>query len=233
MLTDVVEYAAELIDTLVSNFGAPVISLIALLENLFPPIPSETLYPLTGKLAFDEVISIPMIVFAGVVGSVAGSLIYYFLGYRMGEKRMRKLIARYGTLKIRRIRITFLAVADYDRGLQLFRQRGTFIVLVGRLMPVVHGIVSIPAGVIRMNLWVFILYTALGSALWILPLTLVGYWLGENWKTMLQWVDFYQNILLLLLVAFFIFYMVRRFRNPKDDPTLQNDTLNEQTDFLS
>lgn len=226
MLTDVVEYAAELIDTLVSNFGAPVISLIALLENLFPPIPSETLYPLTGKLAFDEVISIPMIVFAGVVGSVAGSLIYYFLGYRMGEKRMRKLIARYGTLKIRRIRITFLAVADYDRGLQLFRQRGTFIVFVGRLMPVVHGVVSIPAGVIRMNIWLFLLYTALGSALWILPLTLLGYWLGENWKTMLQWVDFYQNLLLGFLVAFFIFYIVRRFRNPKDEPPeTPNDTL--------
>lgn len=226
MLADFVEYVAELIDSLVSSFGAPIISLIALLENIFPPIPSETLYPLAGKLAFDEVISVPMIVFAGVVGSVAGSLIYYCIGYRLGEKRARRFIARFGTWHIRRIRITLLAVADYDRGLQLFRQRGTFIVFVGRLMPVVHGVVSIPAGVIRMNIWLFLLYTALGSALWILPLTLLGYWLGENWKTMLQWVDFYQNLLLGFLVAFFIFYIVRRFRNPKDEPPeTPNDTL--------
>lgn len=212
MLSQLLEAIASLVDELVMALGAPGVAFIALLENLFPPTPSETLYPLAGKLAFDGRISISAVVIAGTLGSLIGSLVYYSIGYRLGEGGARDLIARYGTLRLLRLRVHVLTIDDFERGLRLFRRYGGIIVFVARLMPLVHGVVSIPAGVIRMNLAVFIVYTALGAALWIAPLTLFGYWLGSNWRDVLGWIDIYENVILAGFAALVALIIVRRVR---------------------
>ena len=185
MLSDLVQGIAALVEQIVTTFGAPGIALVALFENLFPPTPSEALYPLAGKLAYDGIITPIAIVVAGTLGSLAGALIYYSIGYRLGEALTRDLIARYGHFRILRFTINVVSVEEYDRGMALFQRYGGRIVFAARLLPLVHGVVSIPAGVVRMSLPLFIVYTALGSALWIAPLTLLGYWLGANWRQVL------------------------------------------------
>ena len=85
-----------------------------------------------------------------------------------------------------------MSVEDYDRAVGLFQRWGGAIVLIARIMPLVHGVVSIPAGVTRMRLFPFIVYTAIGSALWIAPLTYFGLWLGNNWERVLYWMDVYE-----------------------------------------
>lgn len=211
-MSNFVESITSLIERIIATFGAPGISLIALFENLFPPTPSEVLYPLAGKMAYAGKVSLPAIIIAGTVGSLAGSIIYYTLGYRLGEKRARDMIARYGTLKLLRFSIPLVSVTDFERGLELFERYGSAIVLIGRLMPFVHGVVSIPAGVIRMNIVLFVLFTTVGAALWIAPLTIFGYWLGDNWQQVLLWMDTYQNTILILAGAFLVIYMIRRGR---------------------
>ncbi len=210
MLSQLVEAVAGLVERLVTQFGAPGISLIAFLENLFPPTPSETLYPLAGKMAYDGHVSILAVVVAGAIGSLAGSWIYYGIGYRLGEDGARRLITRFGTLRLLRFRIPILSLNDYERGLRLFQRYGGRIVFIARLLPLVHGVVSIPAGVVRMNALRFSLYTTLGAALWIAPLTAFGYWLGDNWQDVMRWLDLYQNVILGFFGLLFLWVFIRR-----------------------
>lgn len=212
MLADFIETLTVLVEQIVLTFGVPGVALVALLENLFPPTPSEALYPLVGKMIYDGWSSIPVITIAGVLGSMMGALIFYTAGYRLGEERSRTAIEKLGTLRLGRLRLVIISVSDYERGMNLFRRYGGIIVFVARLMPLVHGVVSIPAGVVRMNLIVFMAYTAVGAALWIGPLTIFGFWLGDNWEQVLVWLDVYEYLIyaLLLLAAAYLFW--RRFR---------------------
>jgi membrane protein DedA with SNARE-associated domain len=212
MLTDLVAGITRLLEQLVGSLGAPGIGLVALFENLFPLTPSEFLYPLAGKMAYDGKITPVSVIVAGVLGSLVGSLIFYTLGWQMGEERVRAGIARYGTLHWRWFTLRIFTVSDYDRAMGLFRRRGGAIVFVARLLPMVHGVVSIPAGVARMNLVMFVVYTALGAALWIAPFTLFGMWLGQNWEQVLDWMDLYQNVMYVLMAAALGWYIVRRWR---------------------
>lgn len=213
MLSQLLDSITSLVEQIVSKFGSPGITLIAFAENLFPPTPSEILYPLAGKMAHDGKISLIAVIIAGTFGSLMGSLIYYSLGYRLGEARARDVITRLGTIHLRNMKITIISVDDYNRGLELFHSFGGFIVFIARLMPLIHGVVSIPAGVVRMNLLLFVFYTMIGSALWIAPLAGFGYWLGNNWRAVLDWVDFYENIILGLMILGVIYYIYRRIRH--------------------
>ncbi len=212
MLSNLINAVTKLIEQLVITFGTPGILIVALFENLFPPTPSEFLYPLAGKMAYEGSLSLVGIVVAGTLGSLAGSLVYYGLGYRLGEDGVREIIHRLGTIRILSLKIVILSVEDYDRGLRLFRRYGSIIVFVARLMPLVHGVVSIPAGVIRMNVVLFAIYTSIGAALWIAPLAGFGYWLGNNWQDVLDWLDIYENVILILLGLAVLYYIYRRIR---------------------
>jgi membrane protein DedA with SNARE-associated domain len=218
MLSDVVQGVTTFLEHVVTAFGPPGITLVALLENLFPPTPSETLYPLAGKLAYDGAITLAAVIVAGTLGSLVGSLIFYSIGYRLGGQRTREIIARYGRVRLLRYTVSVVTVEDYDRGMTLFQRYGGRIVFGARLLPLVHGVVSIPAGVVRMNLVLFIVYTALGSAAWITPLTLFGYWLGSRWRQVLVWLDIYQNAIYILLAVALMYFGIRRFRRLRVKP---------------
>jgi membrane protein DedA with SNARE-associated domain len=216
VLSQFVETLTSIIQQIVVSFGAPGITLVALFENLFPPTPSEFLYPLAGKMAADGQISLVAIVIAGVVGSLMGSLLYYRVGYWLGEERSRVAIDRYGKIRLLGRDFRFVSVEEFDKALRLFERHGGKIVFVARLMPLVHGVVSIPAGVTRMKLLPFLLYTAVGAALWIGPLSLFGYWLGNNWEQVLYYLDVYENIIYVLIVAAVVYYVIRRVQRSRN-----------------
>lgn len=212
MLADFFENITLLLEGLVHTVGLPGIALVALLENLFPPTPSEFLYPLAGKLAYDSSVSPLLVIAAGVLGSLVGSLLYYTLGRRLGPQRVRDLLLRYGTLHVWRLRLRFVSPQDYDRALELFGLYGGRIVLVARIMPVVHSVVSIPAGVVGMPLLPFVVYTLVGSLLWIAPLTLLGYWLGSQWPAVLDLMRTYENVWYAAAAVLGCWWLLRRIR---------------------
>ncbi len=212
MLTDVVEALAAALEQLVEVVGLPGVLIIALFENLFPPTPSEFLYPMAGKLVYDGQLTAWGVIATGVLGSLAGSLLYYGLGSWLGEERARVAIARYGTIRLWRWTITIVSVDDYNRALDLFARWGGPLVLVARLVPLVHSVVSIPAGVVRMPLLSFVFYTALGSFLWIAPLTLFGMWLGSQWEDILRWLNVYTNVWYAVMAAALLYWIARRVR---------------------
>jgi membrane protein DedA with SNARE-associated domain len=210
MLADALQALTTWVGAIVTWGGLAGITLIALLENLFPPTPSEWLYPLAGKMAYDGKVNLLGVMLAGVLGSLIGATVWYTIGYRLGEARARELIARHGRVRLWRWGITLFKVEDYDNGLRLFRERGGVVVFVARLMPVVHGVVSVPAGVARMSLVPFYFFTTLGSFFWIAPLTLFGYFLGSQWERILEWLDLYQVVWFALIALAVAYYAVRR-----------------------
>lgn len=210
MLADLIEQLTLFVESIVLTFGLAGVGAIAVGENLFPPTPSEFLYPLAGKMAFDGELPLLGVLIVGVLGTCFASTLWYLLGRRLGEARVRQFIDRYGTLRLWKLRVELFTVPQFDRAMDLFRTRGGAIVIVARVLPYVHSVVSIPAGVIKMPFGSFLLYTAVGSSLWIVPLTLLGYALGSQWRVVLEWMDTYQTVILIALGALLFYWVARR-----------------------
>lgn len=211
VLADFVDALANAFDPLLDTFGLFGVVLIAFLENMFPPTPSEYLYPLAGRYAAQGDLSVIGVIAAGVFGSLVGSLLYYALGYALGPERMRVFVERYGRIQLWRFSVTFITVDAYDRALDWLERRGPLFIVIGRNLPVIHSMVSIPAGVARMPLGRFLLFTSIGVMAWVAPLTLFGYILGNNWEQVLVWLDAYQMLWYGLIALFVVFWLVNRW----------------------
>jgi membrane protein DedA with SNARE-associated domain len=173
------------------------------LENVFPPIPSEAILPLAGFLAGEGRFWLPAVILAATLGAVAGGLILYYVAYVIGEQRIRRLIDRYGK---------WFAVsgADLDKANDWFDRHGTKAVMLCRMMPIVRSLVSLPAGLRRMQLAPFIIYTAIGSGLWNSLLIVLGWWLGDNWEKVGNVMDYIEYPIYAAVVIGLVWFVVKR-----------------------
>lgn len=188
---------------LMELIGAPGVGLAILAENLFPPIPSEVVLPLAGFTVAQGTLN-PVSVFVwSVVGSVVGAYILYGLGAWLGAQRLRAIAERMWLVK----------GSDVDKALAWFDKYGRISVFVGRLIPGVRSLISIPAGLDRMNLATFGLWTAFGSAIWNAILITLGYFLGDNWHVVEGYVNTYSNVVYLvvgLIIVGVLAFFIRR-----------------------
>jgi membrane protein DedA with SNARE-associated domain len=172
------------------------------LENLFPPIPSELIMPLGGYMATKERLSFVGVVAAGTFGSVLGALPLYYFGRRLGKQRLAQFADRRG-------RWLTLSRQDVERASRWFERHGPSAVFFCRLVPGLRSLISLPAGVNRMNLALFLLWTTLGAALWSALLAGVGYVLGSNFRQVEKWLDPFSWIVLGTIVALYAWRVVR------------------------
>lgn len=188
---------------LVETLGYPGLAIVVALENVFPPIPSEAVLPLAGYLVSQGRMTLWGAVLASTAGSVAGALVLYWLGYAWGERRVRALVKAHG-------RWLTIDEDDLDRSQEWFEDHGRMAVFIARLAPLTRSLISIPAGVEKMPLGPFLLYTTLGSGIWNAVLIGAGVLLGTNW----QLVERYQSILgmavMSLLVLAVVWFVGRR-----------------------
>lgn len=194
---------AAWVTNVVETLGYVGVGAMIALETLFPPIPSELILPLAGFLAGQGRLWLPGAVVAATLGSVVGALALYALGAWLGEERVRALIRRFG-------RFLTLSEGDLDRAVRWFDRHGGKVVLIGRLVPVVRSLVSIPAGFARMPLLRFVTYTALGSAAWNSALIGLGFALGARWETVGAYTKPLEYLALLALVAVAVWFICRR-----------------------
>lgn len=187
----------------IERFGYAGVAVLIALENVFPPIPSELILPLTGFLAGQGRMWLPAAVLAATVGSVAGALALYALSGWWGEERLRRIVRRYGW-------ILRLRERDLDRSDRWFAAHGGKTVLIGRLVPVIRSLVSIPAGVHRMRVAAFVLYTALGSALWNSLLIGLGWWLGSRWELVEEYMAYVQYAFLAVIAVAIAWFLRKR-----------------------
>ncbi|WLW53488.1 DedA family protein [Streptomyces sp. YU58] len=192
-------WAADLVDTM----GGPGAGLAIALENLFPPLPSEVILPLTGFAAGQGVISLFSALFWTTLGSVVGAAVLYWIGMVFGRDRM---YAIWGKLPL-------VKVSDLERTEEWFRKHGTKAVFFGRMVPIFRSLISVPAGLERMPMPIFLLLTTLGSLIWNSVLVLSGYWLGDQWDLVETYVGVISKVVLVLVLVAVALYVVIRLRS--------------------
>ncbi|MCY7400460.1 MAG: DedA family protein [Nocardioides sp.] len=187
----------------ITALGPVGVGLLVAAEKLFPPIPSEVVLPVAGYSAGAGRMSVLAAWTAATAGSLLGALALYWLGSALGRERVRAWGAR----------IPLVDVADLDRSEDWFARHGGRAVLLGRCVPVVRSLVSVPAGVERMRLRTFIPYTVVGSGLWNAIFVGAGYQLGTRWQQVERWSGPLNRAVLValgLLVVSFVVVRVRR-----------------------
>ncbi|MEV4676635.1 MULTISPECIES: DedA family protein [Actinomadura] len=185
---------------LMERLGAPGAGLAIALENLFPPLPSEVILPLAGFTAAQGRMSLTAAIVWTTLGSVVGALALYGIGALIGRDRVRAIAARLPLVK----------VEDLDRTEAWFLRHGGKAVFFGRMIPIFRSLISVPAGVERMRMPVFLAYTTLGSLLWNTVFVLAGYGLGDNWRTVEEYVGVYSKaVVAVAVVAAAAFLAVR------------------------
>ncbi len=188
---------------LMEQLGAPGAGLAVAAENLFPPIPSEVILPLAGFSASRGEISLVGAVVWTTIGSVFGALLLYLIGQAFGRRRMYALFDR----------LPLVNTADLARSEDWFARHGTKAVFLGRMVPLVRSLVSVPAGLEAMPVGRFLVLTAAGSALWNSTFVLAGYALGENWTRIEPYADFLQKLVIVAVVAAAGLFVLRRVRS--------------------
>lgn len=184
----------QLIVSLTEQYGYVGIFFLITLENIFPPIPSEVILTFGGFLTTYTSLGIWGVVTAATLGSLAGAAVLYGVGALLCKERLQRLAAgRFG--KFLRLR-----PEEVERADGWFRERGVRAVFFCRLIPVVRSLISVPAGMSRMELPVFFAYTAAGSFVWNLILVSLGALVGESWNYIAYAAREYSRVMLIVLV---------------------------------
>lgn len=186
----------------IEGWGYLGVLLLMVAENVFPPIPSEIIMPLAGFLAGRGDLSLGLTILAGTVGSVIGTLFWYYIGRAIGEARLKRFAARHG-------RLLTLSPSDIDTARDWFDRHGAAAVFFGRMLPTIRTLISVPAGLSNMPFWRFMLYTVLGSALWTGALTVAGLILHENYAMVADYVDPLSKLVIVVVVAAYIYRVIR------------------------
>ena len=182
------------------------ICLAMFLENIIPPIPSEIIMPLGGFFVYQQKLNFFILVFWGLLGTILGSLPWYYLGRLVNEKRLSNFLEKKGK---------YLGISSNDltKSKRWFEKYGVPLVFWGRLVPGIRTLISVPAGIELMPLRKFLIWTTLGSFTWVALLTYAGYLFGENYPMIETYLDqikyFVKPILILIFLYFFIRILIR------------------------
>lgn len=195
------ELAQTIVD-LIFDWGYLGIFLLMAIESSFIPFPSEIVLIPAGYLASKGDMSLGMIMASALGGSLVGAFINYFLALTLG----RKILKKYG-------KYFFIKESALEKMDSYFEKHGHISTFIGRLIPGIRQLISIPAGIAKMNLAVFSTYTALGAGIWALILTMLGYFIGENQElidTCLKQITISVVVVLILLGSWYAYYQKRR-----------------------
>jgi membrane protein DedA with SNARE-associated domain len=191
------------LEQVIITLGYTGIMVVMFLESLFPPIPTELLMPFAGLMVNQGHFSFSGVLLAGTAGSLLGALTLYYLGQYIGEPLIRSIIRRYGPYLL-------LTERDLNRSLDFFERYSEAVVFFGRFIPLIRSLISLPAGLTRMPLGRFLLFTTLGSGLWNGLMSYIGVILGENWAELLIFVKQYEILVVATLVALILFFVLKR-----------------------
>ncbi|MEV4053602.1 DedA family protein [Amycolatopsis sp. NPDC049688] len=200
-LTGVAGWAVGLMESL----GGPGAALVVGLDNLFPPLPSELVLPLAGFAAGRGAFGLGSAIFWTTFGSVAGAVVVYLLGRRLGHDRTRRWVSR----------LPLVDTADFDRTAAWFARHGGKAVFLGRMIPLFRSFVSIPAGVEAMPFGRFLLFTTAGSLVWNTGFVGAGYLLGEHWPRIERYASAFQYFVVAGIAVAAGLFVVRRLRARK------------------
>ena len=188
-----------------SAIGEAGVGVLTLIETVFPPIPSEIILPLAGFLSATGSMNLTLAILAATVGSYLGALVLYALGARLGHERSVRLLSK----------LPLVDAEDFEKAARWFRRHGGRSVLLGRLVPGVRSVISLPAGAERMPLLRFSLFTLLGSAVWNGLLIGLGALLGTQYELVNRYSRVLNWTVVAVLIAVVVWLVVRRIRRAR------------------
>lgn len=199
MLTSIIDFIVQTVGSL----GYAGIFIMMFLESSFFPFPSEVVMIPAGYLAYKGEMNMYLVILFGILGSLAGSLFNYYLAVKFG----RRFLIKYG-------KYFFIKEETIVRMEVFFKNHGHISTFSGRLIPVVRQYISLPAGLAKMNIFVFSLYTLLGAGIWVVILALLGYFLGDNELLIKEYLH-YIIIVILILLTILTFWYYKRIKKTK------------------
>ena len=188
---------------IMAKFGYLGIIFAMFAENVFPPIPSELIMPAAGFAVARGDLNLILVILAGTLGSVLGALPLYYLGRLLNEDRLLVFTQKYG-------KYVFVKPSDIRSSSVWFDKHGSKAVFFGRMVPGIRSLISIPAGMSKMPILPFLVFTALGSSIWTSLLTIAGYYFGENYEVIEIMLAPYSKGFLLLAVVIIIAWFIKR-----------------------
>jgi len=202
MLDWVINYLSSFIINSISSLGYFGVGLMMGIESACIPLPSEIIMPFSGFLVAKGTFTLLGIILAGSIGSVAGSILAYWVGKFGG----RVFIEKYGK---------YILISHHDLNIadRFFQKYGNWAVFFSRMMPIVRTFISLPAGIARMNFTKFVIYTFVGSIPWCLALGYLGKKLGDHWEVLGAYFHQFDFVIVVIIIAMVIWYVWRHVRN--------------------
>ncbi|EDN8745259.1 DedA family protein [Listeria monocytogenes] len=202
------------ITSIMADFGYIGIFVLIMVENLFPPIPSEIILTFGGFMTTVTSLNVVMVIIVATLGSVVGAILLYKVASYFGKERLTKIVLKYG-------RILRLKESDIERAESFFLKYGSWAVFLCRMIPLIRSLISIPAGMTKMKMSRFLILTTEGSLLWNTVLIGLGAVLGESWNEIVVFMDSFSTIIysvIAILVVVGLGYFFRaRFKKTLDE----------------
>lgn len=197
----------EIILSVMGKYGYVGVFLLIMIENVFPPIPSEVILLFGGFMTTYTKLSIFGMIVASTLGSLFGAIILYYIGKIFNKDKLKKIIS--GRLG----KVLRLKVSDIDNADNWFDNKGNKTIFFCRFIPLVRSLISIPAGMSEMPVFKFLLYTLFGSLIWNTVLIIVGSVVGENWTKIVGILDTYSHTVVVILFIIFVVGVYFFYRN--------------------
>jgi membrane protein DedA with SNARE-associated domain len=201
MLEKFIAFIATWIMSVIASMGYGGIVLLMAIESACIPLPSEIIMPFAGFLVFKGEMILWIVALAGALGCVLGSIPAYYVGMYGG----RPLAEKYG-------KYILLSKHDLDLADRLFAKHGEIIIFIARMLPAVRTFIAFPAGVVRMNMTKFVVYTFIGSFIWCWLLAYAGMKFGENWESLKVYFHEFHYVIIAAGLLFVAWYVRRHFK---------------------
>lgn len=202
------------ITSIMADFGYIGIFLLIMVENLFPPIPSEIILTFGGFMTTVSSLNIVMVIIVATLGSVVGAILLYKVASYFGKERLTKIVLKHG-------RILRLKESDIERAENFFLKYGSWAVFLCRMIPLIRSLISIPAGMTQMKMSRFLVLTTAGSLLWNTVLIGLGAFLGESWNEIVVFMDSFSTIIYSIIAVIVVvglgFFFRARFKKTLDE----------------
>ena len=193
------------ITTIMEDFGYIGVFLLIMVENLFPPIPSEVILTFGGFMTTETNLTVTGVIIASTLGSVVGAIILYGIGAIVGIQRIERFVDKWG-------KILRLTSKDIHKANAWFEKYDVWTVFFCRFIPLIRSLISLPAGLAKMNFWIFLVLTTFGTLIWNMVLVNLGAKLGNSWETVVHYMDIYSDFAYAAIVLIFLVVVIRFYR---------------------
>ncbi|RIO11000.1 DedA family protein [Mammaliicoccus sciuri] len=192
-----------------THYGYIGVSILVFLEYVIHPFPSEIILTFAGFMTSQSELNIIIVCLLTILGAVLGALVLYSIGALIGEERLYKFIHKRG-------KYIGIKTQDLDKTIQWLDKYGHWAIFLGRFIPIVRTLISLPAGITKMNLPVFILLTAIGTGMWNIFLIMLGKMLGNHWHQILVYVGMYSKVFIVIIAIAVLYVLYLWYKRIKE-----------------